>query len=222
MTTQLTFALPLPVHRGRDDFWLADSNRQAFQTVLSPWEGVVWLQGVEGSGKTHLAHIWAVENEAVFWPPVQASAIVIDNAERLVGDTDAEAALFHAINAKARLLLTSRYPLETLVWHTPDLASRLRLAQTAHLHAPTLDLMEAVLMKIFHDRQMRVHPRFIKVIAHRLEASLTQAEKFIARLDALTLAHKQAVHAKSIRAALAAIAEEDIHTDSEKPCITCG
>jgi hypothetical protein len=45
---------------GAHDFFVDDANRRAFSWVAQPALGpLLWIWGPAGSGKTHLAHIWA-------------------------------------------------------------------------------------------------------------------------------------------------------------------
>jgi chromosomal replication initiation ATPase DnaA len=67
--------------------------------------------------------------------------------------------------------------------HTPDLLSRLRLAPVVRLAAPDIELTEAVLFKLFSDRQLQVDPHVISYIALRIERSLGAARALVATLD---------------------------------------
>ena len=66
---------------------------------------------------------------------------------------------------------------------TPDLLSRLRLAPLVTLGAPDLELIEAVLFKLFSDRQLMVEPRVVAFVALRIERSLAAARSIVATLD---------------------------------------
>ena len=51
------------------------------------------------------------------------------------------------------------------------------------LAAPDIELTEAVLFKLFSDRQLQVEPHVITYIALRIERSLGAARAFVATLD---------------------------------------
>ena len=80
-------------------------------------------------------------------------------------------------------MLTARAPPDAWGLATPDLLSRLRLAPIVALGAPDLELTEAVLFKLFSDRQLAVEPRVIAFVALRIERSLAAARAVVAALD---------------------------------------
>ena len=81
------------------------------------------------------------------------------------GAKRAEALFFHLINIAlqndAWLLLTCRAAPDAWGLNTPDLLSRLRLAPVVRLAAPDIELTEAVLFKLFSDRQLQVEPHVV-------------------------------------------------------------
>src|SRR6202021_1476099 len=81
------------------------------------------------------------------------------------------------------LLLTCRTAPDAWGLGTPDLLSRLRLAPVVGLAAPDIELTEAVLFKLFSDRQLQVEPHVIAYIALRIERSLGAARELVAVLD---------------------------------------
>ncbi|HEX2255459.1 MAG TPA: hypothetical protein VHG92_01940, partial [Afifellaceae bacterium] len=120
---QLPFPLHGPPEYGRDSYVVGDSNREAVRLVEAwpDWPSpVALLTGPAGSGKSHLAHIWAERSGA----RVLAADALSDEAATLLGahrtvaveDLGAEAApqreLFHLLNAAREaggsVLLTAR------------------------------------------------------------------------------------------------------------------
>jgi len=71
---------------------------------------------------------------------------------------------------------------------TADLLSRLRLAPIVALGAPDRELTQAVLVKLFNDRQLAVDPALIGYVALRIERSLDAARALVAALDREALA----------------------------------
>ncbi len=145
--------LPLPfVHEpklGAEDFMPSQSNAAALAAVAGwpAWtDPVLLLLGPEGSGKSHLARIWAAR--------VGATVLGRDDFERdlrdlarvpaVLEDADRadlpEAELFHLLNLVREtgswLLITARQAPDAWGLGTPDLVSRLRLALTAELGPP--------------------------------------------------------------------------------------
>ena len=195
---QLALELPVSPRFGREDFLVSPSNEQAYGLVerWPDWpDTIVRLEGPPGSGKSHLAaifaaasHAWTVESAAVTMARVpylvSNGALVIEDADRRPRD---ETALFHLLNlARERrtfLLLTASGPVEGWGLATPDLVSRLRLAPCVGLSAPDDSLLKAVLVKLFVDRQLVVDTSVVDFLALRLERSLSVASEAVAMLD---------------------------------------
>ena len=206
MTTpprQLILDWPHQPSFSREDFLFDPSNREAVDAIdrWPDWPGrMLLLVGPEGSGKSHLAALWAATAGA---PAIrgqdlakESARVSIEGAALLIEDTDkvgvAEERLFHLINSAlqtaAWVLLTARQGPEAWGLTIPDLLSRLRLAPVVRLKAPDIELIEAVLFKLFSDRQLQVEPRVIAYIATRIERSLGAARRLVATLDREALA----------------------------------
>ena len=192
--------LPLPfVHEpklGAEDFMPSASNAAALAAV-SGWpawaDPVLLLIGPEGSGKSHLARIWASRAGAILLDrnDFERDLREIAGAPAVLEDADRaglpEAKLFHLLNlvreAGSWLLITARQPPDGWGLETPDLVSRLRLASTAELGFPDESLMRAVLVKLFADRQLAVEGNLIDYLALHLERSLAAVQRTVEDLD---------------------------------------
>jgi chromosomal replication initiation ATPase DnaA len=224
---QLTFRWPHSPSFAREDFLPAPSNLEALKAIqLWPnWAGrMLMLVGPEGAGKSHLGAIWARAagatsltgeelDEQSLEACAGASAVLIDDADRASG---AEALFFHLINAGLQnnvwLLLTSRTAPDAWGLNTPDLLSRLRLAPIASLAAPDIELAEAVLFKLFSDRQLQVEAHVIAYIALRIERSLGAARELVAMLD-----NEALTQGRRITRTMASDALREIALKSESP-----
>ena len=219
---QLAFALPLDPRFGAADFLVSPSNEQAYGLIESwpEWpDTILLLVGPRGSGKSHLASIWATNAHA--WT-VDAAAITHDKVPHLVsngalaiedmdrGERD-EAALFHLLNLarekRASLLITCETPPDRWSLKTPDLLSRLRLAPSVALDAPDDALLKAVLVKLFVDRQLVVDTSVVDYIALRIERSLAKASEIVALLDREALSRGRRV-SRAIAAEILGAAQE--------------
>lgn len=199
---QLPLELPHVVSFRRDDFLESKANEAALALVerWPEWPSyVAAIVGPHGSGKSHLASIWAERAGARIVPArlllredvpraLTTGALVIENLAP--GEFD-EQALFHLFNLakeeEASLLFTSDRPLESGMARLPDLASRLRLVPSAKLEAPDDALIAAVLVKLFADRQITVEQDLIAYLLPRMERSLGSARELVARIDAAAL-----------------------------------
>ena len=182
------------------------------------------LVGPEGAGKSHLGTIWAgvsgaitLLGEALNEKSVEACgrarAVLFEDADRA---RQAEALFFHVVNMALQndvwMLLTCRTPPDAWGLKTPDLLSRLRLAPVVRLAAPETELTEAVLFKLFSDRQLQVEPHVISYIALRIERSLGVAREVVAALDSEAL-----TQGRRVTRAMASDALRDLALKSEAP-----
>lgn len=218
MARQLTLDWDHAPSYAREDFLLAPSNAEALRAVEGwrAWPGGLQaLLGPEGAGKTHLGAIWAHDAEALVVRGAEIGALDLTRlaaSPRLfIDDADhvgaAEAELFHTLNAVRErggaTLFAARRPPDLWGLKTPDLLSRLRLAPLARLHAPDVDLMRAVLFKLFADRQIAVDANVVAYLAVRLERSIAAARAAVEALDreAMSQGRKltRALAAKALR-----------------------
>jgi chromosomal replication initiation ATPase DnaA len=224
---QLTFRWPHSPSFEREDFLPAPSNREALSAIeLWPnWAGrMLTLVGPGGAGKSHLGTIWArasgaitLSGEALDEQSVEACgrarAVLFEDADRA---WQAEALFFHVVNMALQndvwMLLTCRTPPNAWGLKTPDLLSRLRLAPVVRLTAPETELTEAVLFKLFSDRQLQVEPHVISYIALRIERSLGVAREIVAALDSEAL-----TQGRRVTRAMASDALRDMALKSEAP-----
>ncbi len=196
--------LPLPFEHaprfGAEDFLPSGSNAAALAAVAAwpAWpDRVLLLIGPEGSGKSHMARIWADRSGATLLRPddlagdlrrLAGGPTVIEDADR---EAMPEPAMFHLLNlvreAESSLLVTARRPPDTWSLGTPDLVSRLRLAPSVALAEPDEALMRAVLVKLFADRQLAVDTTLVDYLALRLDRSLAAARAAVEALDRASL-----------------------------------
>jgi len=196
--------LPLPFEHaprfGAEDFLPSGSNAAALAAVAAwpAWpDHVLLLIGPEGSGKSHMARIWADRSGATLLRPADLAGDLRRLAGRpaVIEDADREAmpepAMFHLLNlvreVESSLLVTARRPPDTWSLGTPDLVSRLRLAPSVALAEPDEALMRAVLVKLFADRQLAVHTTLVDYLALRLDRSLAAARAAVEALDRASL-----------------------------------
>jgi chromosomal replication initiation ATPase DnaA len=198
LSRQLVLDLHTEPRFGREDFLVSASNEDAFRLIESwpDWSSTLFhLSGPPGSGKSHLAAIWAeragawtlaaAEVAANLVPELAAApALVLEDVD---GGTRDEAALFHLVNlARERavpILFTAARQLDPTLIRTPDLLSRLRLAPGAALGPPDDALLRAVFIKLFADRQLMVDGAVIDYLILRIERSLERAAEIVCKLD---------------------------------------
>lgn len=205
---QLTLELPHRSALGLEDFLVGPSNNAAVELVDTwpdwpHWAAVV--QGPEGSGKSHLGHVWRLRTGAsvvaapeLGQPALDAlardRALLVEDLHAGVGD---EQAMFHALNLarehKWSILVTSRRAPGELDVRLPDLRSRLRALPLVAIAEPDEGLLAAVLVKLFADRQLEVEPHIVAYLVRHMERSLGAASRVVAEVDQLALAMQRKV-----------------------------
>lgn len=203
MARQLTFDLPVRVSRSRGDFFVSDANRLAVARLedTSGWpNGKLVLVGPEGSGKTHLGHVWAEAENAHFLTSVSArklpdAPVVLEIPSGF--DAESEEALFHLHNHlghnRLPFLMLARTPPAQWPLNLPDLKSRMEATDIIRIDPPDDALFSAVLLKLFADRQLTVPPAVIDWLLRNMERSFAEAQRIVAALDAASLEEGRAV-----------------------------
>lgn len=202
MAEQLPLDLPHRPALGRSAFFVSHANALALAEIdrWPDWPlARLALIGPKGSGKTHLVHVWAGLAGATICsagelPPPDAPPVptAVEGVEAVLGDPAAEERLFHLLNAyslgKVPVLLTGRDSPARWPVALPDLRSRLSGTHLATLKAPDDELLAALYVKHFGDRQL--HPTRALVhylVAHGGRSAQAVAET-VAALDRAQLA----------------------------------
>lgn len=195
---QLTLDLDHAESYARDDFLGGPSNAAAL-TLIDGWPDwpnrVVALIGPEGSGKSHLASIWAEQagarsiaartlRDSDVPAALATGALLVEDAA--AGEFD-ETAMFHLLNLareeRAFVLVTARTAPAAWTIRTPDLASRLKALPVVALAPPDDALLRAVLVKLFADRQLAVDEQLIGYVVTRIGRSFADARAAVVTLD---------------------------------------
>lgn len=203
---QLALALDHAESYAREDFLSGPCNRGPLQ-LIDDWPewpaNALALIGPEGSGKTHLAMIWAAVagarvisaralREAELPSALATGALVVEDAAAGADDR----ALFHLINLareeNAFLLLTARSAPATWPAAIPDLISRLRALPVLTLQTPDDAMLRAVIVKLAADRQLMLDESVVAFIATRIERSFAAARAAVIALDNEALRQRRA------------------------------
>jgi chromosomal replication initiation ATPase DnaA len=195
---QLAFALPHAESLTRDNFLEGPANAAGLALVDSwpDWPNrIMLLVGPEGSGKSHLAAIWAEEAGARSTTAHALTAAAVPGAlatgalvvEDLKSPDCDERALFHLLNLaredQASVLITARVPPSALQVELRDLRSRLRAIPTISLLPPDDQLFRALIVKFCADRQLIVDETVVSYLTTRIERSFAAARRAVELLD---------------------------------------
>ena len=212
------FALPLslpPVYSA-ENFYVSACNQLAYQRVTQ-WPQ--WLShclivhGEKGTGKTHLAHVWAQQANASVVAASQLKEFSPLDGNLLIEDIEQAAspvALLHCYNdAKEKghfLLLTSAVAPQSLPFTLADLTSRLRASPCEAIAAPSDEMLAAALRKQFADKQLKVAEEVIEYLLPRMDRSLAAVRMLVELLDTQALAQQRSLTVPFVRRVLDASA----------------
>jgi chromosomal replication initiation ATPase DnaA len=200
------------------DWLTTPCNRQALE-ALQLWRD--WpshhalLIGDQASGKTHLAHIWAEQSQAIFLYPDDGQdqvaslyekmpAVVLDDIHHWAHQSDR---LFHILNTlrlhHTPLLITSRLEPDQCGFTRQDVVSRLRDGLRLTLDPPDEILLLGLFSKLFADRQMAFKEDIISYLVKRMERSHACAQRLVTLLDMMAVGKKRSLTRVMAQEALA-------------------
>lgn len=205
MPEQLAFPLPQLEASGREAFFVSPANALAVAQIEN-WENwpedKLLLIGPKGSGKSHLAGVWAglvgallIKAEALAereLPSLTDTPLVIEDADHIAGQAPLETAFFHLHNlmrsAGRPFMITARTAPKHWGLGLADLLSRLEGTSLTELGALDDPLLGALMVKLFADRQIAPPPRLIDYCLKRMDRSFSAAQTLVSALDARALA----------------------------------
>ena len=198
---QIAMDLPHAPKFGRQNFIEGASNAAALRLIDSwpEWPSpTAAIFGSAGIGKSHLVSVWAERAGAQFLTGSDLTAervlslerpirVAVDDADQAAESADGSLALFHLINRVAQengaaLLSGTQAPKK---WPTalPDLKSRLAALTSLEIGDADDELLAAVLVKLFADRQLHPSPELIAFVVTRIERSIPVAAQFVDAMD---------------------------------------
>jgi chromosomal replication initiation ATPase DnaA len=210
LTRQLPLDLGFASSYAAADYLVSASNAAAFAWIERwpdwPAPGLA-LSGPPGCGKTHIAHVWRERSQATIidaaalasLDPSQVvgstSACAVDNIAAGDLDSAAERVLLHLYNMtnerRGHLLLCAEAPPARWPIVLPDLRSRLAALPAVSIAPPDDGLLEALLAKLFADRQLTVDRGTVIFIVARMERSFDAAGRLVDAIDRAALASQR-------------------------------
>jgi len=213
---QLPLAFDHESASGVEDFMPAPCNHEAL-TWLDRWPDwpvpALILHGPSGAGKSHLAAIWVARCDGLVLDRQAlgnvldrdpARCYLIDPVEPVANEI-ALLQLYNRLRDEGgHLLLTATKPVAQWAIQLPDLRSRLAAAPAAAIGPPDDQLLAALLLKQFDDRQLTVPEPVISYLLIHMERSFAAAHRLVEELDHLSLTRKRPITIPLARLALPA------------------
>ena len=216
MSNQLSFSLPKKETLDRDNYFVSQANQGAV-SLIEDW--INWpsrkliLVGSEGSGKTHLGHLWAGEVGATIInattlmeqqiSELSKAPVLVEDINEIQRNQPVEIVLFHLHNLLYSeghsLLMTSQILPGRLSFSLKDLQSRIEASIIAKLHPVDDDLLGAILIKMFADRQIYFSDKLLTYVLSRVERSYTAAKLFVEEVDSKAMTESRVIGKKLVR-----------------------
>jgi chromosomal replication initiation ATPase DnaA len=185
----------------------------------------ICIYGPEGCGKTHLANVFAqmvamhtnhpyripfikanqLNKEMAHTLFEQSPQIVIEDLHNLTN----QEAMFHLYNTYrdlgGNILFTSNQAPARINFTLPDLRSRMNIVPALEIKAPDDDLLMALLVKLFTDRQITPTPELLEYLLKNMYRSFSYTRKLVEEIDNISLAKKRAISINIAKEAIATL-----------------
>ena len=213
---QLLLKFDLKQNYKNDDFYVNKNNFFAFSLIEKwpRWEkNILNIYGEKYCGKTHLSNIFKKKYNAF---KVQAKEFKNENLkdfkiyENLIlddfDDNVDEKLMYTLFNIADQdnkyILINSLLPINQIRFKLDDFASRARNCLFAKIENPDDELIFAILLKNFSDRQIIIEKKLIEFIIKHIDRSYKKIYEFIYKIDEISLKKKKSIDFKIIKEAL--------------------
>ena len=199
-----------------EDFYVSNSNYYAFKLINSwpKWEkNFLNICGEKYSGKTHLSNIFlkkfkgtkidanSFKNQNLKELKIYEN-IILDNLHQNV-DESLIYSLFNIVDQDNKyLIINSLIPISEISFKLKDLKSRAKNCLIAKIDKPDDELMFAIILKNFSDRQITIDKKLIDFIIKRVDRSYDKIFEFIYKIDEISLKKKKSIDFKIIKEVL--------------------
>ena len=199
-----------------DDFYVSESNKHIFE-LLNKWpkweKNFLNINGENFSGKTHLINIFLkkfngiklesnlLNNNDLKDIKIHQN-IVLENLNEKV-DENLFFTLCNIIEQDNKyLIVTSNQPIVDINFDLIDLKSRSKNFLLQNIEKPDDELIFALILKNFSDRQILIDKKLIDYITKRINRSYGKIYEFIYKINDVSLIKKKSIDFKIIKEVL--------------------
>ena len=210
---QLLLNFNSKINFNNHDYYVSKSNFFAF-SIIEKWpkweKRIVNISGEKFSGKSHLATIFRSKSKALLMNQKQISdeiykkiklydSLIIDDFEEIV-DEKLIYSIFNLVDQDNKfLLINSLRPINEIKFKLPDVQSRSKNCLFAKIENPDDDLIFAIIIKNFSDRQIKLEKKIVEFVINRIERSYSKIYEFIYKIDEISLKKKKPINLKTIK-----------------------
>ena len=210
---QLLFKFNHKQNFNSDDFYVSKSNLFAFK-ILEKWpkweKNILNIVGEKKSGKTYLSNIFKKRNKAKKITEKELNDEILKELkiyENIILDnflgTCEERILYSLFNLVDQdnkyLIINSIIPINEINFKLEDLKSRTKNCLIAKIDPPDDELIFALILKSFSDRQIIINKKLIDYVIKRIDRSYGKIFEFIYKVDELSLKKKKPIDLKTIK-----------------------
>ncbi len=213
---QLLLKFDLKQNYKNEDFYVNKCNFFAFNLIESwpKWEKkILNICGEKYSGKSHLSNIFKkkfhalklnahdLNNSHLKEFKVYENIILDDFTENI--DENLMYTLFNIADQDNKfILINSLKPINSMKFNLDDFSSRTKNCLLAQIENPDDELIFAILLKNFSDRQITIEKKLIDFIIKHIDRSYGKIHEFIYTIDEISLKKKKSIDFKIIKEAL--------------------
>jgi len=214
--SQLIFKFPFKTNYFQEDFYVSESNFEAYKLIESwpKWSSrFINIFGPSGCGKTHLAEIFYKKINSFF---IKASDLNnntlsdIKAKECLILDeykNNVDEKLFYSILNQSYLsnqyiIINSLSPIQNFEVKLSDLKSRFSSFVNIGIDLPTDELIKVIISKNFSDKQVKIESKSLEYIIKNIDRSYKAIFDLIDKLDDFSLSTGKSININLIKKAL--------------------
>ena len=214
--TQLIFKFPFKTNYFKDDFYVSESNFEAYKLIENwpKWSSrFINIFGPSGCGKTHLANIFHKKINSFFIKASELNNNILSDIkikECLIIDeykNNVEEKLFYSILNQLQLsnqyiIVNSLEPIQNLRVKLNDLKSRFSSFMSIGIDLPTDELIKVIISKNFSDKQVKIESKLLEYIIKNIDRSYDSIFDLIDKLDDFSLSTGRSININLIKKAL--------------------
>ncbi len=199
-----------------DDFYITKSNKHIID-LLDTWprweKNFLNICGEKNSGKSHLVNIFLSKFKGIKFEAQRFNNndlkkikiyenIVLEDLTKNINE-NLIFTLFNIIDQDNKfLIVTSKESIVNIKFDLIDLKSRTKNFLLQNIEKPDDELIYALLLKNFSDRQIILDKKLINYIIKKIDRSYGKIFDFIYKIDEMSLKKKKPIDFKIIREVL--------------------
>ena len=214
--TQIIFKFPFKTNYFEEDFYVSESNFEAYKLIESwpKWSSrFINIFGPSGCGKTHLANIFRkkissflinasdLNNNSLSDIKVK-ECLIVDGYKKNVDEKLFYSVLNQSYLSNQYIIINSLQPIQSLRVNLNDLKSRFSSFVNIGIDLPTDELIKVIISKNFSDKQVKIESNLLEYIIKNIDRSYEAIFDLIDKLDDSSLSTGKSININLIKKAL--------------------